>query len=68
MCIKKLMKWAEKCVKKMTIWDVSLLKIYVILIGIIIGAFIPLFVKEYIWWFVAGVVVSGGILIKRIWF
>jgi hypothetical protein len=66
MCFKKLMKWTKTVVKKMTVWDVSLLKIYVILIGIIIGAFIPLFVRQYVWWFVAGAVISGIILIKRV--
>ena len=66
MCMKKLMKWAQSKVKKMNVWDVGLLKTYVILIGMIIGAFIPGFVRQYVWWFVAAVVISGGILIKRI--
>ena len=66
MCLKKCMKWAKKCVKKMTVWDVSLLKTCVLLIGIIIGAYISVFVQQYIWWFVVVAVVLYAILVKRV--
>ena len=66
MCFKKLMKWAEKVVKKMNVWDMALLKTCVVLIGIIIGAYISVFVQQYIWWFVAVAVILYAILIKRV--
>jgi|TARA_Y100000310_G_C20688171_1_gene820463 hypothetical protein len=62
------MKWAKKLVKKMTIWDVSLLKTCMVVIGIIIGAYISVFVKANIWWFVAVAVVTYLILLKKVVF
>jgi uncharacterized membrane protein YoaK (UPF0700 family) len=66
MCLKKCMKWAKKTVKRMTLLDISLLKTSVLLIGIIIGAFISEFVKQYIWWFTSIAIVTYVLLIKRI--
>jgi hypothetical protein len=66
MCFNKLTKWAKKVVKKMTIWDMSLLKTCMVVIGIIIGAYISGFVKANIWWFVVVAVVTYVILLKRV--
>lgn len=51
--------WAERRTSAMTIWDVGVLKVYCVLFGVIVGAFIPTFVKEYLWWFVLSVVILG---------
>ncbi len=66
MCMKKLMKWANKAVKKMNIWDVGMLKTYVFLVGMVIGALIPVFVMQYVWYFVGAAVVLALILWKRV--
>lgn len=62
------MKWAKKVVKKMTIWDMSLLKTCMVVIGIIIGAYISGFVKANIWWFAGVAIVTYVILLKRVFF
>jgi uncharacterized membrane protein len=43
----------------MTFWDVGVLKIYCVLFGVIVGAYIATFVKENLWWFVLSVLVFG---------
>lgn len=53
MCWKKLSKWFEKKIKKVDIWDFALIKTTIIIAGIIIGAYIADFVKEFIWYWVA---------------
>lgn len=65
MC-KKLMKWAKKVTKKMTVWDMSLLKSTMVLIGIILGAYISTFVKTNIWYFAGVTAVLYIILLKRV--
>ena len=66
MCLKKLMKFAKKTVKKMTVWDMALLKTAVLAIGLIIGAYMSVFVQQYIWWFVGVAVITYAILVKRV--
>jgi hypothetical protein len=48
-----LMKWADSIVKKMGVWDVAALKLYVAIFGVVLGAYISVFVKQYVWYFVA---------------
>jgi len=43
-----LFKWAESKIKTLNIWDFSVLKIYLLLIGMIIGAYLSSFVKQYL--------------------
>ncbi len=61
-CIDKIM---EK-MRRMTLWDYGLFKTSLALLGIIIGAFIAGFVKQYIWYFVAITVISYAALLYRI--
>ena len=61
-----LWKWAEKSIKKMTLWDYALLKIVLILIGIIIGAYIATFVKDNIWYFGSIAILGYIILLTRV--
>jgi len=52
--------WAERRSNALTIWDIGVLKIYCVLFGIIVGAYLSLFVREHLWWFVAPVLILGG--------
>jgi hypothetical protein len=54
-----ILEWAERRTSAMTVWDVGALKIYCVLFGMIVGAFIPTFVREYLWWFVLSAVILG---------
>jgi len=51
--------WAELRTQALGIWDIGFLKVYCSLFGIIIGAFIPTFVRAHLWWFVVPVAVLG---------
>ena len=52
--------WAERQSRAMTIWDIGVLKIYCVLFGAIVGAYLSPFVKEQVLWFVLAVLVLGG--------
>jgi len=54
-----ILEWAEQRTSAMTIWDVGVLKIYCVLFGVIVGAYISTLVKENLWWFVISVLVLG---------
>ena len=43
--------WAEKKIKKMTFWDMTLTKFTAMFFGLIIGAYISGFVRQHIWLF-----------------
>ena len=62
-----LIRWAENRTNALTMWDIGVVKIYCILFGIIVGAFIPTLVREHLWWFGGAVVVLGVGLAFR-WF
>ena len=51
--------WAESNTSALTIWDIGVLKIYCVLFGMIVGAYIPNFVTQHVWWFVVPVLVLG---------
>jgi hypothetical protein len=52
-----LFKWMEKRVKRYSIWDFSALKTYCLLIGMVVGAYVAGFVKQYLWTFIAVILV-----------
>jgi len=52
--------WAERKTKGMTIWDIGVLKVYCVLFGVIVGAYLSAFVREQVLWFIAAVLVLGG--------
>ena len=54
-----LIQWAEGKTKALGIWDIGILKIYCVLFGIIVGAYISGYVRQHVWWFVVPVVVLG---------
>ena len=43
--------WADKKVKAQTVWDIGVLKIFCVLVGMILGAYLYPFVLRYVWWF-----------------
>ena len=47
-----LINWANEKVKKLDFWDVGCIKWTSILFGLIIGAYIANFVKQYLWVFI----------------
>ncbi len=51
--------WAEQRTKALSIWDIGVLKTYCVLFGIIVGAYLSSFVKQYVWWFAGAVLVLG---------
>lgn len=58
-------KWLEEKIHKLTLWDMALVKIVLIIFGIIIGAYISTFVKQYLLYFVGTFVVLYAILLYR---
>lgn len=54
-----IIEWAERRTSAMTVWDVGVLKIYCVLFGVIVGAYIPVLVKENLLVLVSLVVVLG---------
>lgn len=51
--------WAEQQTKALSIWDIGVLKIYCVLFGMIVGAYLSSFVQHHVWWFVGGVILFG---------
>ena len=41
-------KWMDNNTKKLSVWDIGLVKISAMIFGLIIGAYIPLFVRQYL--------------------
>jgi uncharacterized membrane protein YfcA len=52
--------WAEERTRALNIWDIGVLKIYCVLFGMIVGAYVSTFVRGHIWWFAAAVLALGG--------
>jgi energy-coupling factor transporter transmembrane protein EcfT len=58
--------WAKKQVKRLNLWDLADIKVYCFLGGMILGAFIPGFVREYIWVFIVLIVALVAKLMLKI--
>ena len=58
------MDWYNKKIKKLNYWDIATLKIACLLIGIVIGAYIPGFVQQYFW---ISIVIIVLLMIKLIY-
>ena len=61
-----LIKWVNKLMDKMTLWDLALTKIVTALVGIMIGAYIATFVKDYIGWFLSVTLFAYGFLLYQV--
>ncbi len=57
--------WADKKIKTYGIWDIAVLKIYCAAFGIIIGAYFPAFVKQYLVVFIGIILITGTKLIYK---
>ncbi len=40
--------WADNKTKKLNVWDIALVKIGAMIFGLILGAYIPLFIRQYL--------------------
>ena len=57
--------WADKKVKTQTIWDIGVLKIFCVVVGMIVGAYYAEFVLRYQMWFIiAGVLLFIVLMIR----
>jgi putative Mn2+ efflux pump MntP len=61
-----LIRWSEETIRKLSLWDFAVVKMVLILFGMLIGAYISDFVKQYVWYFAGVFVVLYGILIYKI--
>ena len=61
-----LLKYSEKKIRNLTVWDFGLVKILLALFGIIIGAYISAFVKQNVWYFGGAFVVLYPIVLYRV--
>ncbi|MDD9953616.1 MAG: hypothetical protein OXR66_04720 [Candidatus Woesearchaeota archaeon] len=61
-----LIAWANAKVKKMTIWDVKMVKWAMLFLGMIIGAYVADFVKTYVVWFVIACIMLYVLILTRI--
>lgn len=58
----RMIRWAEKKIRKLSICDFALVKAVLVLFGIIIGAYISAFIRQYVWYFVALFVILYAVL------
>ena len=61
-----LLKWAQKKIKKMTIWDFGLFKLTLVLFGMILGAYLTDIVLANLWIFITLFAVSYLVVLVRI--
>lgn len=59
--------WAESRSRALSVWDTGVLKIYCVLFGAVVGAYVSSFVQRNVWWFIAGILILGGFYGYR-WF
>ena len=62
----KLLRWVEKKIKRLSIWDFAVLKIALVVFGIIIGAYIAGFVKSNVTLFAAIFLLLYAYLLMKI--
>lgn len=58
----------EKKVARMNLWDIGTLKLYVMSIGLVVGAFFPDFIKTYLSVFIAIIVITLTYLMYGLFF
>jgi hypothetical protein len=61
-------RYFRKKVDQMGFWDWGMLKIYAFSIGILIGAYYPKFIKQYIWVFIILIAFSFLWLMNSLFF
>lgn len=60
-----IVEWSENKIRNLSIWEFALVKITLVLIGIVIGAYISTFVQQYAVYFVTVIAVLYAVLIYR---
>lgn len=61
----KFFEWADKKIKNQTIWDIGVLKIFCVIVGMILGAYYTEFVLRYETWFlIAGLLLFIVFMIR----
>lgn len=63
-----LLDFYKKQIKKLTIWDVGLIKLVTFLVGMIAGAFAMAFVLANMTYFIVAIVVFGAVVFSRFYF
>jgi len=61
-----LLDWAEEKIHRLNIWDFAMVKVALVVFGMIIGAYLAGFVKEYVWYFGAVFVLLYVIILYRV--
>ncbi len=61
-----IVEWSEKKIRNLTFCEFALVKIMLILVGIVIGAYISTFVQQYALYFVAVIAALYAVLLYRI--
>ena len=60
-----IIKFLNQKIKSYTVWDIGVLKIFCVIAGMILGAFISSFVKQNLWWLIIiGIVLFIFLLIR----
>lgn len=49
----KVVEWANRKIKTFNAWYIGALKIFCTICGMVIGAYYPDFIRQYVWWLVA---------------
>lgn len=60
-----LFNWAENVIQDFNIWDIAVMKLYLFSVGLIVGAYISVWVKSKIWCVVAVAVLTGAWLVYK---
>ncbi|MEJ2628598.1 MAG: hypothetical protein P8078_08595 [bacterium] len=60
-----IIKWSNQKIKSYTVWDIGVLKIFCVIAGLILGAYVSSFVKQYLWWLIIISIVLFIFLIIR---
>lgn len=47
----KIIDWINQIVKAQNVWDIGVLKLLCVAVGMILGAYLTDFVLQYVWWF-----------------
>jgi len=59
-------KWGEQKVQKFKIWDISVMKTYLVSVGVVLGAYFPDFFRKYIWAVAILIVLTASWLIYKL--
>ncbi len=61
-----LFKWIDSFVKTTTVWDIGILKLFVVVGGMIFGAYYSEFVLNNIWYFYVAFIILLVLMLYRV--